>query len=183
MKKKLILLSLISLMSMTSCNIASLDKDLFFSSNYLEGINLFNMPSLDPTNSRLVNKKHLYYTSTDEEFTKYNQDMFKYLIERESMDYVLFKGEKKSDLLDDKYNRFNVHSSNDIAKYQIENGYQYIFSYDELNEDTSLHSAFEITLTHYATNQQKEEFGTDFTYNSIMSIIIIDNPQYLFYTI
>ena len=100
------------------------------------------------------------------------------------MKYVLYKGEKRSDLLDDKYNRFNVYSSKDISNYKTDNGYYFIFSYSELNADTSLQMAFSIELEYLGdTLLTHDRLETDFKYNAIMSIEGIDTPQYYYYTL
>ena len=183
MKKKTLLLSLLTLFTLSSCNVASLDYNEFFTTNYLEGLNLFNMPTLSASNTRLKDKKYFYFTTTEEEFNKYSADMFKYLKERESMDYVVYKGEKKSDLLDDSYNRYNVHSSAYLENYRTPTGYQFIFSFDDLNEDSSLSVAFDMSLNYYGVTQSNPELGEDFTYNACMSITGVDNAHYLFYTV
>ena len=43
MKKKTLLLSFLTLFTITSCNVSSLDYNEFFTTNYLEGLNLFNI--------------------------------------------------------------------------------------------------------------------------------------------
>ena len=45
------------------------------------------------------------------------------------MKYVVYKGEKKTDLLDDKYNRYNTYSSKNLEDYKTEDGYDFIFSF------------------------------------------------------
>lgn len=182
MKKKLILLSLIPILGLTSCGVSAA-HDTFFKSSYMENLNLYNMPTLDTTNTRLLDSTSFYYTTTEEDFNKYASDMFKYLIERESMKYVLYKGENRSNLLDDKYNQYNVYSSKNIDDYKIDKGYQFIFSFTELNSDTSLSMAFCMTLEYYEEPQTNEHLEKDFTYNAMLDISGIDKPQYLFYTI
>ena len=184
MKNKLLLLSLTSLTLLSSCSGGSAAHDTFFRASYLENLNLFNMPTLEVTNTRLLDNTEFYYTTTEVDFEKYSQDVFKYLIERESMKYVLYKGEKKTDLLDDKYNRFNVYSSKDINDFKTENGYYFIFSYSELNSDTSLQMAFSIELEYLGdTLLTHDRLETNFNYNAIMSIEGIDTPQYYYYTL
>lgn len=181
MNKKLLLITLTSLIGLTSCG-GSAAHDTFFRASYLENLNLFNMPTLELENTRLLNNTEFYYTTTEAEFEKYSLDVFTYLIQRESMKYVLYKGEKRSDLLDDKYNRYNCYSSKNIEDYKIDNGYQYIFSYSELNSDTSLNMAFMITLEYFQDISTHNNLD-NFTFNAIMSIKGIDTPQYYFYCI
>lgn len=183
MKKNITLLSLTILIGLCSCGNTGAAHNKFFGATYLENLNLFNMPSLEIENTRLLDNTAFYYTTTEADFNKYNQDVFKYLTERESMKYILYKGEKRSNLLDDKYNHFNVYSSKNIEDYKIDNGYQYIFSFSELNSDTSLSMAFCITLEYFNKTQTNEKLDEGFTYNAIMDISGIDTPQYLFYTI
>ena len=183
MKKKLCLLSLVTLLGFCSCGGFSAAHDTFFRATYMENLNLFNMPTLEVTNTRLLNNTCFYYTTNEEDFNKYASDVFTYLIERESMKYIVYKGEKRSNLLDDKYNHYNVYSSKNIEDYKINNGYQYIFSYAELNSDTSLVMAFSITLEFYQETRTHELLDEGFTYNASMDISGIDNPQYLYYSI
>ena len=70
-----------------------------------------------------------------------------------------------------------------LEEYKINNGYQYIFSYAELNSDTSLVMAFSITLEFYHETRTHELLDEGFTYNASMDISGIDNPQYLYYSI
>lgn len=182
MKNKKLLLSLVSLIGLTSCGgIAS--HNTFFAANYLENLNLFNMPTIEVDNTRLYDGTHLYYTTTQVEFDNYASKVFTYLIERETMKYVLYKGEARSDLLDSTYNRYNVYASENINDYKIDNGYYFIFSYTDLNNDTSLQMAFSITLEYYNESSTNELFEEDFTYNALMKIEGIDKPHYYFYTI
>ena len=183
MKKKSLLLSLVLITSLTSCGSTSAAHDTFFSASYLENLDLFNMPTLSLENTRLLDHEEFYYTTTEEDFNKYSQDVFKYLIERESIKYVVYKGEKKSDLLDDKYNRYNTYSSKNIEDYAIDKGYHFIYSYTDLNSDTSFSMAFSITLEFEGETKTHERLGNDFTYNAVMTIEGIDTPQYYFYCI
>lgn len=182
MKKKKILLTLLSLISLSSCG-ATTDYNTFFTNNYLETINLFNMPEIKVDNTRLYDKNEFYYTTSKEEFSSYSNELFNYLLKRESMTYILYKGEARSDLLDKTYNRYNMYTSNNIEDYKTDNGYTFYFSYYELNEDTSLRMLWEIDLDYYNESLTNEKIGTDFTYNACMKIKGVDNPHYLFYTI
>lgn len=182
MKKRITLLSLTILFGLCSCG-STASYNTFFKSSYIENLNLFNMPTLKVDNTRLLDDTTFFYTTSEEEFNKYSTDVFNYLIERESMKYVLYKGEARTNLLDDKFNHYNVYASKNIEDYKIDKGYQYIFSYSELNSDTSLNIAFCITLQYYGESKTHERLDKDFTYNAIMDISGIDTPQYLYYTI
>ena len=183
MKKSKILLSLSTLIALTSCNSFNISYDTFFSSNYLENLNLYNMPEINTTDTRLLNTNTFFYTTSEENFNKYSDDLFNYLFARESMKYVLYKGEKKTDLLDDKYNQYYVHSSKNKEDFKTDTGYYVIYSYSGLNSDTSLSMAFSITLDYYDTTQTNPDLDETFTYNAVMKILGIDNPQYYFYKI
>ena len=64
MKKKKILLTLLSLISLSSCGAAT-DYNTFFTNNYLETINLFNMPEIKVDNTRLYDKNEFYFPKHD----------------------------------------------------------------------------------------------------------------------